>query len=166
MLRDFAHFHPSITRLIQYSPSCSAPFSIADDEVRKADKVTVWPFSVCDPLPTWSRGKTLLIGDAAHPVRFSSQLEFKVADIREMPPFGGQGSNQAIEDTGALRCLFENVEPGESLTKSLDLFDRVRRRKVTRTQTMSKVRVGKEPEVRDELLQYADPPGSCECCHA
>ena len=79
-----------------------------------------------------------------------------------MLPFGGQGSNQAIEDTGALRCLFGNVEPGESLTKSLDLFDRVRRISVTRTQTMSKVRVGKEREVREELLQYADPPGSCE----
>ena len=79
-----------------------------------------------------------------------------------MLPFGGQGSNQAIEDTGALRCLFENVEPGESVTKSLELFDQVRRIRVTRTQTMSKVRVGKEREVKDELLQYADPPGSCE----
>ena len=83
-----------------------------------------------------------------------------------MLPFGGQGSNQAIEDTGALRCLFENVEPGESLTKSLNLFERVRRIRVTRTQTMSKVRVGKERDVREELLQYADPPGSCESCLA
>ena len=82
-----------------------------------------------------------------------------------MLPFGGQGSNQAIEDTGALRCLFENVEPGESLMKSLELFDRVRRIRVTRTQTMSKVRVGKEREVREELLRYADPPGSRESCH-
>ena len=83
-----------------------------------------------------------------------------------MLPFGGQGSNQAIEDTGALRCLFEKIEPGESLTESLDVFERVRKRPVTRTQTMSKVRVGKELDVREELLQYADPPGSCEYCVA
>ena len=83
-----------------------------------------------------------------------------------MLPFGGQGSNQAIEDTGALRCLFQDVEPGDTLTRSLNLFDQVRRTRVTRTQTMSKARVGKEREVREELLQYADPPCSCESRHA
>ena len=86
---------------------------------------------------------------------------FEVADIRQMLPFGGQGSNQAIEDAGALRSLFENVEAGQGLTKSLDFFDRVRRVRAARVQTMSRVRVGKEHDVREELLQYAEPPGSC-----
>ena len=72
MLGDFAHFHPSVSRLLQYSSPFFALVSITDDEIRKANKVTVWPFSVCDPLPTWYRGKILLIGDAAHPVRLFS----------------------------------------------------------------------------------------------
>lgn len=79
-----------------------------------------------------------------------------------MLPFGGQGSNQAIEDAGALRSLFANAEAGERLTKRLDLFDSVRRVRVARVQTMSRVRVGKELDVKGTLLKYAEPPGSCQ----
>lgn len=84
-----------------------------------------------------------------------------VADIGQMLPFGGQGSNQAIEDAGALRSLFENAKVGECLTKSLDLFDNVRRVRAARVQTLSSVRVGKERDVKEKLSKYAEPPGSC-----
>ena len=77
-----------------------------------------------------------------------------------MLPFGGQGSNQALEDAGALGYLLSNVEKGDSLAKRLDLFDTVRRKRVSRVQILSKVRVGKEQDVQEELMQWADPPGS------
>ena len=80
-----------------------------------------------------------------------------------MLPFGGQGSNQAIEDAGALRYLFNNTEASECVTRNLELFDKVRRLRASRAQILSRVRTGKEQEVREELLQYADPPGSCKC---
>ena len=105
----------------------------------------------------------LLIGDAAHPVSLTSLRSFNFTDNTKMLSFGGQGSNQAFEDVGALRCLFESAEPGEDVTKSLNLFDRVRRKSATRTQIMSNVRVGQEQRLKEKLSQYADPPGSCEC---
>lgn len=77
-----------------------------------------------------------------------------------MLPFGGQGSNQAIEDAGALGYLFNGLKKGESMRKAIDLFETVRRKRASRVQIMSKVRVGKEKDIREELLQYADPPGS------
>ena len=77
-----------------------------------------------------------------------------------MLPFGGQGSNQAIEDAGALGYLLNNIEAGEPLTKRVALFDTVRRKRASRVQILSKVRVGKEMDVREELMRYADPPGS------
>ena len=77
-----------------------------------------------------------------------------------MLPFGGQGSNQAIEDAGALGYLLENIGTEESMTKRMDLFETVRRKRASRVQILSKVRVGKEMDVNEELLQYADPPGS------
>ena len=78
-----------------------------------------------------------------------------------MLSFGGQGANQAIEDTGALRCLFDHNLRGEGVTKALELFELVRKRRATRAQVLSKVPVWHEEEVTDELSQYADPPGSC-----
>ena len=72
-----------------------------------------------------------------------------------MLPFGGQGSNQAIEDAGALGYLFNGLEAGEAVIRSIDLFDIVRRKRASRVQILSKVRVGKEKDVREELLQYA-----------
>lgn len=88
-----------------------------------------------------------------------------LANREKMLPFGGQGSNQAVEDAGALRCLFNNIDTSEGLAKRFDLFEKVRKSRVSRAQVLSKVRVGREQEVKEELLQYADPPGSCTHLH-
>ena len=77
-----------------------------------------------------------------------------------MLPFGGQGSNQAIEDAGALGCLFEGVDSADAIAERLQMFEQVRRKRAARVQILSKVRSGKEPDVREQLEQYADPPGS------
>lgn len=94
--------------------------------------------------------------------KFTLQLLSKASNVEEMLPFGGQGSNQAIEDAGALGYLCNGLETGETVMRSLDMFDTVRRKRASRVQILSKVRVGKEKDVREELLQYADPPGSGE----
>lgn len=77
-----------------------------------------------------------------------------------MLPFGGQGSNQAIEDAGALGFLFKDLENSLGIPRRLEMFDTVRRKRASRVQILSKVRVGKEQDVKHELLAYADPPGS------
>ncbi|KAL1878362.1 hypothetical protein Plec18167_004434 [Paecilomyces lecythidis] len=77
-----------------------------------------------------------------------------------MLPFSGQGANQAIEDAGALGYMLTDVHCSEDIHTCLKLFEKARILRVARTQTLSKVRVGKEQEVQEELRQYADPPGS------
>ena len=73
-----------------------------------------------------------------------------------MLPFGGQGSNQAIEDGGALGYLLKGLEEAKAIPSRLALFDRVRRKRASRVQTLSKVRIGREKEVEQELRRYAE----------
>ncbi len=73
-----------------------------------------------------------------------------------MLPFGGQGSNQAIEDGGALGFLLEGVLEVADVSNRLLLFEKVRRKRASRVQILSKVRIGKEKEVQQELKLYAE----------
>jgi salicylate hydroxylase len=77
-----------------------------------------------------------------------------------MLPFGGQGSNQAIEDGGALGYLLREVDNHADISDRLALFEQVRRNRASRVQILSKARVGQEKSVQEELQKYADPPGS------
>jgi len=53
-------------------------------------KASKWPFLVRKPLPLWSRGRIVLLGDACHPMR----------------PHMGQGAGMAMEDAVILaRCI-------------------------------------------------------------
>lgn len=79
-----------------------------------------------------------------------------------MLPFGGQGSNQAIEDGGALGYLLRDVDNHADIPDRLALFEKVRRNRASRVQILSKARVGQEKSVQEELQKYADPPGSGE----
>lgn len=80
-----------------------------------------------------------------------------------MLPFGAQGSNQALEDAGALGELFKNIHSPELVPERLALFDHVRRLRASRVQTLSRVRLGKEMEVQAQLQQFADPAGGGTC---
>ncbi|QIE25676.1 6-hydroxynicotinate 3-monooxygenase (plasmid) [Caballeronia sp. SBC1] len=75
MREAFAGYHPSVQKLIDATP-----------------EVTKWPLLERDPLPLWSRGRLVLLGDACHP----------------MKPHMAQGAAMAIEDAAMLtRCLDE-----------------------------------------------------------
>ena len=71
-----------------------------------------------DPLPTWSRGRLTLLGDAAH----------------AMLPHLGQGANQSIEDGMALATILSSVSrataPGALLA-----YERLRRERAASVQT-------------------------------
>ncbi|KAK6951600.1 hypothetical protein Daesc_006122 [Daldinia eschscholtzii] len=77
-----------------------------------------------------------------------------------MLPFGAQGANQAIEDAGALGALFGNGEWAADVPSRLVTYEKVRRLRASRVQSLSRVRLGKEKEVEDRVRLYADPPGS------
>ena len=78
-----------------------------------------------------------------------------------MLPFGAQGANQAIEDAGALAALFSRGdETVAEVSERLEIYEKVRRLRASRIQTLSRVRLGKEREMESQVRQYADPPNS------
>jgi 2-polyprenyl-6-methoxyphenol hydroxylase-like FAD-dependent oxidoreductase len=64
-------------------------------------------------LPVWSRGRTLLIGDAAHATS----------------PHAGQGASLALEDAMRLGCLMQD---GQELGQTFQAFEQERRSRVER----------------------------------
>jgi salicylate hydroxylase len=104
-----------------------------------------WALLDRPPLKTWSRGRIVLLGDAAHP----------------MFPFYAQGAAQAIEDAAALAvCLAENRDdPG----RALDIYQELRMPRAGKIQTLSHARKdinhlpdGPEQIERDAELAGAD----------
>jgi 2-polyprenyl-6-methoxyphenol hydroxylase-like FAD-dependent oxidoreductase len=69
----YAGFHPEVCMVLDACPDCHK-----------------WAILEREPLPTWSHGRVVLIGDACHP----------------MTPYMAQGAATAIEDAAVLaRCL-------------------------------------------------------------
>ncbi|ABD11441.1 2-polyprenyl-6-methoxyphenol hydroxylase-like oxidoreductase [Frankia casuarinae] len=72
------------------------------------DEVTVWALHDREPIECWATDRTVLIGDAAHP----------------MLPFLAQGANQAIEDATVLAlCL---ADAADSHRAAFDRYQRLR----------------------------------------
>ena len=83
--RAFAGFHPEAQRVLDASP-----------EVHK------WALFERDPLPRWSDGPIVLLGDACHP----------------MMPYMAQGGASALEDAAVLaRCVRDVDDVGEAFRR-------------------------------------------------
>lgn len=87
-----------------------------------------------------------------------------------MLPFSGQGATQAIEDAGAISILFKDLSSAKDIPARLALFEKVRTKRAARVQVVSKVTVGKEKEIEEELKQYLEDGvvgrfslGVCRC---
>jgi len=79
-----------------------------------------WALLERDPLPRWSEGRVVLLGDACHP----------------MTPYMAQGAAAALEDAAVLtRCL----EPaaGEGLEQALELYEATRKPRTSAIQAKS-----------------------------
>jgi salicylate hydroxylase len=70
-----------------------------------------------EPLPTWTRGRLTLLGDAAHP----------------MLPHLGQGANQSIEDGMALATILAQADQSTA-PAALLAYERLRRERVAEVQ--------------------------------
>ncbi|MNF55602.1 6-hydroxynicotinate 3-monooxygenase precursor [compost metagenome] len=88
--------------------------------IRSTEDITKWPLRNRNPLPLWSRGRLVLLGDACHP----------------MKPHMAQGACMAIEDAAMLtRCL---QETGLSDYRSaFDLYECNRKERASRVQAVS-----------------------------
>ncbi|MFJ8026819.1 flavin-dependent oxidoreductase [Streptomyces sp. NPDC096311] len=82
--------------------SWSFPWLDVVELMRGAEDTYVYPMIDRDPLPTWTSGRTTLLGDAAH----------------AMYPVGSNGASQAILDARALtRALAEENSPNAALVR-------------------------------------------------
>ncbi|KAI1695406.1 FAD binding domain-containing protein [Ditylenchus destructor] len=103
MFDAFQGYHPTVQALIESTES-----------------VTKWPLRNRNPLPLWSRGRLVLLGDACHP----------------MKPHMAQGAAMAIEDGAMLtRCL---QETGISdYRTAFELYEANRKERASRVQAVS-----------------------------
>jgi len=97
---EFAGWEPRIERLLR--------------EVKKTFR---WALYDREPLPSWSKGRLSLLGDAAHP----------------MLPHLGQGANQSIEDGMALATILARADR-ETAPAALLAYERLRRERVAAVQ--------------------------------
>ena len=101
----------------------------------------IWALHDRAPLPSWTRGRVTLLGDACHP----------------MLPMAAQGAAQAIEDGAALAALLEAMS--DDVPGALERYETVRKPRATRLQEVSAVNRkrfhmpdGPEQQKRDALM--------------
>ncbi|KAK0516471.1 hypothetical protein JMJ35_001074 [Cladonia borealis] len=110
-----------------------------------------YPLLVRDPLTRYVNGKVVVIGDAAH----------------VMKPQQGQGASIAIESTGCLEVLFEEIGK-EDVQSRLKLFEKLRLGRCGPVHVFSNMPMGPEgyPWMLEKIKPFWDeskplpPPGS------
>ncbi len=85
--------------------------------LRQVEKTFRWALYDREPLPSWTRGRLTLLGDAAHP----------------MLPHLGQGANQSIEDGMALATILSRAN-ATTAPAALLAYERLRRERVAQVQ--------------------------------
>jgi 6-hydroxynicotinate 3-monooxygenase len=103
MYEAFAGYHPTVQALIE-----------------STDSVTKWPLLNRNPLPLWSRGRLVLLGDACHP----------------MKPHMAQGAGMAIEDAAMLTRCLQETGLGDYRT-AFALYEANRKERASRVQAVS-----------------------------
>ena len=101
--KAYKDFHPDVRRVLDACPDCHK-----------------WAILEREPLPRWSDGRIVLLGDACHP----------------MTPYMAQGGATAIEDAAILARCLEGVE-GEDLQGAFQRYEEHRKPRTSRIQAIS-----------------------------
>lgn len=130
-LNELTGYHPALRHLLA-----------------KGKDVRLWKLLFRAPLPTWHRGKLVVIGDAAHP----------------MLPYQGQAGAQAIEDGCALGVLFSKLPPGnptvETISTRLHSFEKIRKNRASAMQMFSNAGPDQSEKVKESARAFMEE-GQC-----
>ena len=96
-------FHPDVRAVLEACPSCHK-----------------WAILERDPLPHWSDGHVVLLGDACHP----------------MTPYMAQGAAQAMEDAAVLARCLDEVD-GEDIRGAFTRYEAHRKPRTSKVQGIS-----------------------------
>jgi len=112
---------------------------------KTSEIMPIWKLPERPPLPAWSKGKLVVIGDAAHP----------------MLPNQGQGAGMCIEDAGGLYVLFSqmsDISPSQ-IADRLRLFTSLRRPRASVVQLLSHCPYFEDAVkiMYDDLVKYMSP---------
>ncbi|BGO99599.1 hypothetical protein RTG_01864 [Rhodotorula toruloides ATCC 204091] len=108
----------------QLLESFSAFCDDAKNILRNVSSCALWQLREQDPLETWTKGKVILIGDAAH----------------AMLPHQGQGGGQAIEDAEALGVFLPSSTSPSSVPELLKRAEKVRYERASLIQGFSRAK--------------------------
>jgi 2-polyprenyl-6-methoxyphenol hydroxylase-like FAD-dependent oxidoreductase len=96
-------FHPEVRMVLEACPDCHK-----------------WAILEREPLPTWSDGRVVLLGDSCHP----------------MTPYMAQGAAQSIEDAAVLARSLKAVE-FDDIEGAFRIYEATRKPRTSRVQAIS-----------------------------
>ena len=120
MRAAFASFHSEVQRVLAAAP-----------EVHK------WGIYERDPLPVWSKGHMVLLGDACHP----------------MTPYMASGAAMALEDAAVLARA---IDEADTLNGAFRLYEQARKPRATMVQTGSSANTWMRQETNPDWLYGYD----------
>ncbi|KAM0231395.1 hypothetical protein ACHAPO_008505 [Fusarium lateritium] len=115
---------------------------VLNELCRIAEDLKLWSLATRDPPSKFYKGKTVLIGDAAHP----------------MLPHQGQGGGQSFEDAAALGILFPADTTIQDIPRRLELYNQLRYPRAVTVMFMSKVNDERRGLMMEDLRKFV--PGA------
>ena len=119
----FSDFHPDVRAVLAAAP-----------EVHK------WGIFERDPLPTWRRGRVVLLGDACHP----------------MTPYMASGAAMALEDAVVLARCFDGLADAR-IEHVLDAYEATRKPRTSQVQVGSSANTWMRNATNPDWLYGYDP---------
>ncbi|KAH7234626.1 uncharacterized protein BKA55DRAFT_136678 [Fusarium redolens] len=105
---------------------------------RIGEDLKLWSLATRDPPTKFYKGRTVLLGDAAHP----------------MLPHQGQGGAQSFEDAAALGVLFPADTTVDDVPRRLELYNKVRYPRSVTVMFMSKINDERRGEMMEDLRKF------------